>query len=82
MFKIKDRMKHSKEIYPEVKVEEIFAEICSENSIWKIDEKQLGVETSRVSRAASIRKFSTFPETIKLIDHLDSIHRLGVYLLE
>jgi putative hydrolase of the HAD superfamily len=69
MFKVKDRMDHSKEMYPEVKVEEIFTEICRENSIWKIDEEVLGIETSRVFRAASIRKLHAFPQSIKLIEH-------------
>ena len=68
MFKVRDRMEHSKEIYPEVRVEEIFAEICRENSVWKIDEKQLGIETSRVFRAASIRKLHAFPQSIELIE--------------
>jgi len=69
MFKVRDRMEHSKEIYPEVRVEEIFAEICRENSIWQIDENSLGVEASRVFRAASIRKLRAFPQSIKLIEH-------------
>jgi putative hydrolase of the HAD superfamily len=69
MFKVSDRMGHSKEIYPEIKIEEIFAEICRENSIWKIDEERLGIETSRVFRAASIRKLRPFPQSVKLIEH-------------
>ena len=69
MFKVSDRMGHSKEIYPEIKIEEIFAEICRENSIWKIDEERLGIETSRVFRAASTRKLRPFPQSIKLIEH-------------
>ena len=66
-------MEHSKEIYPEVRVEEVFAEICEENSIWKIDEQHLGIETSRVFRAASIRKLRPFPQSIKLIEHCINI---------
>ena len=69
MFKVRDRLGHSKEMYPEVRIEEIFAEICRENSVWKIDENQLGIETSRVFRAASIRKLHPFPQSIKLIEH-------------
>ncbi len=69
MFKVKERMEDSREIYPEVRVEEIFAEICSENSVWKIDEIQLGIETSRVFRAASIKKLRPFPQSIKLIEN-------------
>ena len=73
MFKVQEKMEESKEIYPEVRVEEIFAEICLENSIWKIDEKSLGIETSRVFRAASIRKLRPFPQSIKLIEHCINI---------
>ncbi|AAM06416.1 TPA: HAD family hydrolase [Methanosarcina acetivorans] len=73
MFKVEERMDESQEIYPEVRVEEIFAEICRENSIWKIDEKIMGIETSRVFRAASIRKLRPFPQSIKLIEHCINI---------
>lgn len=73
IFKVRDRMERSGEIYPEVKVEEIFAEICKENSVWKVDEKQLGVETSKVFRASSVRKFHLFPQSIKLIEHYINI---------
>lgn len=73
MFKVRNRIEHSEEIYPEVKVEEIFAEICRENAAWKIDENKLGVETSRVFRAASIRKLRPFPQSIKLIEHCINI---------
>ncbi len=69
MFKVRGIMEHSGEIYPEVRVEEIFAEICKENSIWIIDEESLGVEASRVFRAASTRKLRLFPQSIRLIEH-------------
>ncbi|RXA20153.1 HAD family hydrolase [Methanosarcina sp. MSH10X1] len=69
IFKVMEKMENSREIYPEIRVEEIFAEICRENSIWKIDEKSLGIETSRVFRSASIRKLRPFPQSIKLIEH-------------
>jgi len=68
MHKVREKMYSSSERYPEIRIEEIFAEICRENSVWKINEKNLGVETSRVFRAASIRKLKLFPQTIKLID--------------
>ena len=68
-FKVNDRMQHSTEIHPEIKVEDVFAEICREFAIWKIDGKILGIETSKVFRAASIRKLHPFPQSIKLIEH-------------
>ncbi|HWR24762.1 MAG TPA: HAD family hydrolase [Methanosarcina sp.] len=73
MFKVKEKMDISREIYPEVRVEEIFSEICKENAIWKIDEKNLGIETSRVFRAASMRKLQPFPQSIELIEHCINI---------
>ncbi len=73
MLKVKDRMDMSMEIYPEIKVEEIFAEICRENAIWKIDEENLGIETSRVFRVASLRKLRPFPQSIKLIEHFINV---------
>ena len=73
MFKIREKMEDSREIYPEVRVEEIFAEICKENAIWRIDEKSLGIETSRVFRAASMKKLRPFPQSIKLIEHCINI---------
>jgi len=73
MLKVKDSMDMSLEIYPEIKVEEIFAEICRENAIWKIDEENLGIETSRVFRAASLRKLRPFPQSIKLIEHFINV---------
>ncbi|MDD3043686.1 MAG: HAD family hydrolase [Methanosarcinaceae archaeon] len=73
MLKVRERMDESPEIYPEVRVEEIFAEICRENAIWRINEKRLGVDTARVFRAASIRKLRPFPQSIKLIEHCINI---------
>ncbi|MCQ1535588.1 HAD family hydrolase [Methanosarcina sp. KYL-1] len=73
MLKVRERMDESQEIYPEVRVEEIFADICRENSVWKINEKLLGMDTARVFRAASIRKLRPFPQSIKLIEHCINI---------
>jgi len=73
MLKVKERMDESLEIYPEIRVEEIFAEICKENAVWRINEKRLGIDTSRTFRAASIRKLKPFPQSIKLIEHCINI---------
>lgn len=65
--KIADRMAVSKEQYPEIRVEEIFAEICNENAIWKSDTTYLGIETSKVFRSASLRRMRPFEESLKLL---------------
>ena len=73
LFKVNDRMKHSAEQHPEIKVEEIFAEICKEHAVWKIDSKKLGVAASKAFRAASIRRLRVFPQTIQLIEHYANV---------
>ena len=73
LFKVNDRMKHSAEQHPEIKIEEIFAEICKENAIWKINSNKLSIEASRVFRAASIRRLRVFPQTIQLIEHYANV---------
>lgn len=71
--KIADRMAVSKEQYPEVRVEEIFAEICSENAIWKSDTTYLGIETSKVFRSASLRRMRPFEESLKILKKYNDI---------
>lgn len=65
--KIRDKMEASKEKYPEVRVEEIFAEICGENAIWKSDTTYLGIETSKVFRSASLRRLRPFQESMEIL---------------
>ncbi|MDD4331488.1 MAG: HAD family hydrolase [Methanosarcinaceae archaeon] len=73
MLKVREKMDESLERYPEVRVEEIFSEICRENAIWRINDTILGSETARVFRAASLRKLRPFPQSIKLIEHCINI---------
>lgn len=71
--KIADRMAVSKQQYPEVRVEEIFAEICNENAIWKSDTTYLGIETSKVFRSASLRRMRPFEESLKILQRYKDI---------
>ncbi|WP_406662029.1 HAD family hydrolase [Methanolobus sp. ZRKC3] len=63
----------SAESHPEIKVEEIFESICKENSIWKIDAKKLGIETSLVFRSASLRRFEAYPQSLLLLEKYKDI---------
>lgn len=65
--KIRDKMEASQEKYPEVRVEEIFAEICGEHAIWKSDTTYLGIETSKVFRSASLRRLRPFQESLEIL---------------
>jgi putative hydrolase of the HAD superfamily len=71
--KIADRMAVSKQQYPEVRVEEIFAEICNENAIWKSDTTYLGIETSKVFRSASLRRMRPFEESLTILQRYKDI---------
>lgn len=61
-------VENSEELHPEIKIEEIFESICNENSIWDIDAKELGVETSRIFRSASLRNIEAYPQSILLLE--------------
>ncbi|TGC10632.1 HAD family hydrolase [Methanolobus halotolerans] len=65
--KVKAKMAQSDEKCPEIKIEEIFADICSENSIWDINTIELGIETSKVFRSASLRKLEIFQESVAVL---------------
>jgi len=71
--KIRDKMEGSGEQYPDVRVEEIFAEICNENAIWKSDTISLGIETSMVFRSASLRRLRPFQESMEILNRYQDI---------
>lgn len=65
--RIEEKMGSSKVKYPEIRVEEIFSSICKDHSIWDIDNHELGIETARVFRSASLRRLELFPRSHQLI---------------
>jgi putative hydrolase of the HAD superfamily len=67
---VKEGLDSMWEMHPEVRVEEIFSQICRENAIWQIDEVSLGKETARAFRAASLRRFRPFPQSLRLLEML------------
>jgi putative hydrolase of the HAD superfamily len=68
--RIRRSMEQRGERYPEVRVEEIFREICDDHRLWEIDDLVVGICAARAFRAASIRRFRSFPQTVRLLDHL------------
>lgn len=65
--KVNAKMENSEEKFPEIKVEEIFAEICAENTMWDINAQALGIETSKVFRSASLRRLDILQQSVALI---------------
>ncbi|MFP4654467.1 MAG: HAD family hydrolase [Methanohalobium sp.] len=71
--KIQTHLKWSIYKHPEIRVENIFTEICSEYAIWDIDEKQMGIETAKAFRSFSIKKLTLYKDSLKLLDKFDDI---------
>jgi putative hydrolase of the HAD superfamily len=70
-----EEVEASPEAHPEIRVEEIFSRICKENSIWNIEERELGIETARVFRSASLRKIGVFPQSRRLVEDSSDLKR-------
>ncbi|HDR73648.1 MAG TPA: HAD family hydrolase [Methanoculleus sp.] len=66
----RDHFEGAGERFAEIRIEEVFSDICSRHRIWRIDETTLGRGAARTFRAASIRRKQAFPESLRLLEHL------------
>ncbi len=73
--KTKEEVESSDEEHAEIRIEEIFSEICEKNAIWDIDEQTLGIETSKMFRSASLRRIGVFPQSFRLIEGSSHLER-------
>ncbi|WP_243670769.1 HAD family hydrolase [Methanoculleus chikugoensis] len=51
-----------------MRVEEIFADICAEHAVWRVDTALLGAESARAFRAASLRRLGVIKKSERLLD--------------
>jgi putative hydrolase of the HAD superfamily len=56
---------------PEIKFELVFGKICKKHALWDINESTIGVEAARAFRAASLRHFRAFHDSVKLLKELE-----------
>jgi putative hydrolase of the HAD superfamily len=56
---------------PEIKVELVFGKICKQHALWDINESVVGVEAARAFRAATLRHFSAFHQSVNLLKELE-----------
>lgn len=75
---VKEDMENRWEKYPEVRVEEVFANICRSHAVWNIDESRIGAEASRAFRAGSLRRLQLFPQTLPLLGELEGVPKVIV----
>ncbi|WP_214021143.1 HAD-IA family hydrolase [Methanoculleus sp.] len=66
--RVREAADRTGERHPEVRVEEVFAGICAEHAVWKIDSERLGVEAARAFRAASLRRLGVIEKSRRLLD--------------
>ncbi len=75
--RVREAADRTGERHPEVRVEEVFAGICAEQAVWKIDAEQLGIEAARAFRAASLRRLGVIERSRRLLD-IFSTQKTGV----
>jgi putative hydrolase of the HAD superfamily len=68
---VKEELDSGWEKYPDIKVELVFAKICKQHALWDIDESALGAHTACAFRAASLRRFRAFHQSIRLLKELE-----------
>jgi len=56
---------------PEIKIELVFSKICKQHALWNINDSVVGFEAARAFRAASLRHFRAFPQSVKLLKELE-----------
>jgi putative hydrolase of the HAD superfamily len=66
--KVMNRLSNSGHPYPDIRIEDIFSEICAENAFREIDPFWLGIETAKVFRTASLRKLEAYPQSLRLLE--------------
>jgi len=72
-WKVVNKLGNSGQKYPDIRVEEIFSEICAENAFREIDPYWLGIETAKVFRTASLRKLEPYPKSLRLLEKYKDI---------
>lgn len=76
-WRCKEELKRRAELHCELKVEEIFSEICRHRATRPFNDVTIGIDAARFFRAASIRRIQPFPQSVRLLEKLKG-YPLGV----
>lgn len=76
-WRCKNELERRGEWHCELKVEEIFSKICREHASWPINDITIGIEASRLFRAASVRHLRPYPQSVRLLQKLNG-YPLGI----
>jgi putative hydrolase of the HAD superfamily len=58
-------------MHREIKVEEIFSNICRHHASWDINDVTVGIEAARIFRSSSLRHLQAFPQSVRLLEKLN-----------
>ncbi len=72
-WKVIGRLGNSDQKHPDIRIDEIFAEICADYAFKKIDSYWLGIETAKAFRTASLRKLNVYPQSLLLLEKYRSV---------
>lgn len=72
-WKVIDRLGNSGQQHPDIRIEEIFADICAENAFRELNSVWLGIEAAKTFRTASLRKLEAYPQSLRLISKYKNI---------
>jgi putative hydrolase of the HAD superfamily len=76
-WRCKEEIERRWDKHSELKVEEIFRKICSEHASWPINDITVGIEATRLFRAASVRRLQAIPQSIRILQALSG-YPLGI----
>ncbi|MCO5383804.1 MAG: hypothetical protein NHB15_18425 [Methanosarcina barkeri] len=62
------RLGSSGQQHPDIRIEEIFAEICAENAFREVNPFWLGIEAARTFRTVSLKKLEAYPQSSHLLE--------------
>ena len=71
-WRCKEELKKKGEWHCELKVEDIFSEICRQHASRPINDTLVGIDAARFFRAASVRRLQPFPQSVRLLEKLKS----------
>ncbi len=69
-WRCKEELNRRGEWHCELKVEDVFSEICRQHASWHINDIIVGIEAARLFRAASVRRLQPFPQSVRLLEKL------------
>lgn len=76
-WRCKDELERRRQWHCELKVEDIFSQICQQHAQWPINDITVGIEAARLFRASSVRRLRPIPQSLRMLEKLKG-YPLGI----